>query len=43
MVYTGQQRTNELGLSEQERCSTCGFTAWKRLVMGSNTPTTKKP
>ena len=36
MLYTGQQRDSELGLNEQERCSTCGFTAWKRLVLRSD-------
>jgi hypothetical protein len=28
MVYTGTLR----GDSEQQRCSSCGFTAWKRAI-----------
>lgn len=38
MLYTGQQRDTELGLREQERCSTCGFTAWKRMLRGADGP-----
>ena len=38
MIYTGAQRQTEAGMTAEERCSTCGFTAWKRSVLGKQAP-----
>lgn len=35
MVYTGVLRETELGPKAEERCSRCGFTAWKRTLFAT--------
>jgi hypothetical protein len=43
MIYTGEQRSTEVGMSAEERCSTCGFTAWKRSVLGKDPAAQQRP
>ena len=41
MLYTGSTRETEVGPSTEERCSTCGFTAWKRALTSTDEPARK--
>jgi hypothetical protein len=43
MIYTGEQRRTEVGLTSEERCSRCGFTAWKRSVLGKDVAAPQRP
>lgn len=43
MLYTGAQRDTEVGITTEERCSTCGFTTWKRSVLGKDPLTSQRP
>jgi len=43
MVYTGAMRASASGRSSEQRCSTCGLTAWKRSLVGRDTPAAARP
>ncbi len=38
MFYTGVLRETELGPKAEERCSSCGLTAWKRTLFATDKP-----